>query len=48
MIDKDLLNAIGVLAGGFGALIGAIAKLIEVLKQKERATPRRRRKSSHR
>ncbi|EFR30873.1 hypothetical protein [Eremococcus coleocola] len=48
MIDKDLLNAIGVLAGGIGALIGAIAKLIEVLKQKEKATPRRRRKSSHR
>ncbi|MGF3073492.1 hypothetical protein ACQV2X_05635 [Facklamia sp. P12945] len=42
MLDNELLKAIGVLTGGLGALIGSIAKLIEVLKQKEKQPSKRR------
>ena len=44
MLDKDLITAIGVLTGGIGALIGSVAKLIEVIKSepKEKRPPRPR------
>lgn len=43
-MDKELLTAIGVLTGGIGALLGSIAKLIEVLRPKKQLPKRQRRR----
>lgn len=43
MLDKETLNAIGVLLGGTGAFLGSIAQLIKVLrKEKKQPTNRMR------
>ncbi|HFI0683375.1 TPA: hypothetical protein ACGO1T_001836 [Streptococcus suis] len=41
MLDKEWLTAIGTLTAGMGALIASVARLIEVLKPKEKQPTKR-------